>query len=140
MSSEIKKRLLWVMLYKETKDAGLVCRKCGISRPNLRKWTRRFDQLGNEGLTNQSRRPLNIPKRIITEEMKQWIGQLRKENLGARRIQNELKWRYSCKLSLASIHKVLQSQEVMPFARRGAFENQRDIVVQYQEIGSNRYL
>ena len=103
-------------------DAGLVCRKCGISRPTLRKWLRRYEEFGDDGLINLSRRPHNSPKRIITEEMKGWILQLRKEeNLGARRIQNELKWRYSCKLSLASIHKVLQSGEVLPLRKTRRF-------------------
>lgn len=37
MKQQIKARLIWVNLYLETKDAGYVCRKCGISRPTLRK-------------------------------------------------------------------------------------------------------
>src|SRR5271157_3841863 len=31
-----KTRLVWLKLYEETGDAGLVCRRCGISRPTLR--------------------------------------------------------------------------------------------------------
>ena len=42
MDDEIKTRFRWVALYLETKDAGLVCRKCGISRPTLRQWARRY--------------------------------------------------------------------------------------------------
>lgn len=122
MNPENKKRLLWVKLYQESGDAGLVCRKCGISRPTLRKWSRRYEELGEEGLNNRSRRPLNSPKRKITEEMRQWILGLRKEqNLGARRIQNELKWLHSCKLSLASIHKVLQGHGVLPLRKTRRF-------------------
>jgi transposase-like protein len=37
-----KARLAWVELYAKTGDAGLVCRRCGISRPTLRKWWRRY--------------------------------------------------------------------------------------------------
>lgn len=33
-----KARLGWVELYAKTGVAGLVCRRCGISRPTLRKW------------------------------------------------------------------------------------------------------
>ena len=33
MGKEIRMRLGWVRLYLETKDAGLTCRRCGISRP-----------------------------------------------------------------------------------------------------------
>ena len=122
MTSEIKKRRLWISLYRDTMDAGLVCRRCGISRPTLRKWVRRYEKFGENGLINLSRRPHKSPKRVITEEMKSWIIQLRKEeNLGVRRIQNELKWRYSCKLSLASIHKVLKRQEVPPLRKTRRF-------------------
>lgn len=41
MESEIKQRLAWVQLYFETGNAGLTCRRCGISRPTLRKWVKR---------------------------------------------------------------------------------------------------
>lgn len=61
---EARKR--WVQLYLETKDAGLVCRRCGISRPTLRKWARRFSEAGLAGLESRSRRPLNSPRRKIT--------------------------------------------------------------------------
>ncbi len=32
----IKQRLVWVEMYHQTQNAGLVCRRCGISRPTLR--------------------------------------------------------------------------------------------------------
>ena len=50
MEDEIKTRLRWVTLYLETEDAGLVCRKCGISRPTLRQWVRLYQKDGTEGL------------------------------------------------------------------------------------------
>lgn len=37
MEHEISMRLRWVRMYHETSDAGLVCTRCGISRPTLRK-------------------------------------------------------------------------------------------------------
>lgn len=46
MNVEIKARLRWVQLYEETGDAGFVCRRCGISRPTLRKWSKRYKELG----------------------------------------------------------------------------------------------
>jgi transposase-like protein len=53
----IKARLAWVELYAKTGDAGLVCRRCGISRPTLRKWWRRYQADGEAGLVEHSRRP-----------------------------------------------------------------------------------
>jgi len=55
---EEKKRLVWVKLYEQTKDAGLTCRRCGIS---LRKWFRRYQAQGEAGLRSQSRRPIRSP-------------------------------------------------------------------------------
>lgn len=34
----IRARRKWVELYAITKNAALVCRRCGISVPTLRKW------------------------------------------------------------------------------------------------------
>jgi len=118
MGGEIRRRLVWIKLYKQTGDVGLVCRKCGISRPTLRKWLKRYEAHGEEGLVSQSRRPQNSPNRKISEETEQWIIGFRKDqNLGARRIQNELNWLHKCKLSLASFHKVLKKHEVAPLKR-----------------------
>jgi len=46
MSREVKQRLAWVQLYEQTGNAGLTCRRCGISRPTLRKWWRRYQEEG----------------------------------------------------------------------------------------------
>ena len=41
-----KARLASVELYAKAGDAGLVCRRCGISRPTLCKWWRRYQADG----------------------------------------------------------------------------------------------
>ncbi|MBL6689247.1 MAG: IS481 family transposase, partial [Pseudomonadales bacterium] len=33
MDKEVKARLRWVKMYEITGNAGLTCRRCGISRP-----------------------------------------------------------------------------------------------------------
>ena len=58
MEAVLKARLKWVELYQETEDAGYVCKRCGISRPTLRKWHKRYQKEGIEGLADQSKRPL----------------------------------------------------------------------------------
>ena len=57
MNDDIQQRLVWVELLKKTKNAGLVCRRCGITRPTLRKWWLRYQELGKDGLISQSKRP-----------------------------------------------------------------------------------
>ena len=48
MDHQKHSRLQWVKMHLETKDAGLVCRRCGVSRPTLRKWVKRYNSLGDE--------------------------------------------------------------------------------------------
>jgi transposase InsO family protein len=97
--------------YEETRDAGLTCRRCGISRPTLRLWFQRYQEKGITGLISQSRRPHSSPARKVFKQEGEWILSLRKRRLGARRIRSELKRNYSCSLSLATIHKVLVIHE-----------------------------
>lgn len=55
MDKQMKIRLCWIQLYQETGDAGLTCRRCEISRPTLRLWTRRYEDEGVDGLRSRSR-------------------------------------------------------------------------------------
>ena len=68
MKSEVKARLVWVKLYEKLGDAGLVCRRCGISRPTLRKWFRRYEDHGISGLIDLSRRPHHSPNQKLTSQ------------------------------------------------------------------------
>ncbi len=118
MDKQIKARTGWVNLYLETKDAGFVCRKCGISRPTLRKWYRRYLKDGLLGLVDQSKRPHSSPNHKLTAERVNLILHLRNErNLGARRIQTELIRLHNCSFSLASIHKALTTQQAQPIKK-----------------------
>ena len=60
---DARTRLGWVRLYEEVGNAGVVCRRCGISRPTLRKWWRRYQAEGEAGLQDGSRRPHHSPNR-----------------------------------------------------------------------------
>jgi len=115
MDREIRQRLTWVLMYKETGNTGLVCRRCGISRPTLRKWWRRYQSEGTEGLRSRTRQPKTSPGRKVFEKEVNWILTLRsKGKLGARRIQSELLRQHDFRLSLATIHKVLVQRQVKP--------------------------
>lgn len=107
MDAEIRKRLKWIRLYEETGNAGLVCLKCGITRPTLRKWLNRYQKDGEQGLQDQSRRPFHSPKSKVSEEHKKLIAELRQRKLGHRRIQSELIRLHAVYLSTATIHKIL---------------------------------
>lgn len=118
MEKEVRQRLQWVKLYEESGNAGLVCRRCGITRPTLRKWWKRYQIQGIEGLKSQSRRPHNSPTAKIGPNLEKLIMELRGErNLGARRIQSELKRLHGVSLSVASIHKVLCRHQAKPLIK-----------------------
>jgi transposase-like protein len=61
MHHEEKQRFGWVKMYKQTQDAELTCRKCDIPRPTLRKWWKRYQAQGEDGLQSHSRRPHSSP-------------------------------------------------------------------------------
>ena len=118
MDREVRQRLGWVKLYEQTGNAGQVCRRCGISRPTLRKWWRRYQAEGEAGLQSRSRRPNHSPNRKVTAEHEGWVLQLRHERLlGARRIQHELKRHYGLHLATSTIHKILKRHQVAPLRR-----------------------
>jgi transposase InsO family protein len=118
MRDEAKRRLQWIQLYEETRDVGLVCRRCRISAPTLRKWLQRYAEHGEAGLVSQSRRPKTSPRRKVFEQEEIWILQLRRErNLGARRIQEELRRQHQCRLGLEAIHYALKRHEMPPIRR-----------------------
>lgn len=119
MESEIRTRLRWVELYERTGNAGMTCLRCGISRPTLRKWWKRYKEAGIEGLRSKSRHPKSSPTRKVFEPQAEKILALRAERkLGARRIQNELHRLHDIRLALATIHKVLSQNGVIPLKRK----------------------
>lgn len=117
MEHKIKARLEWIKLFQATNNAGLVCRRCGISRPTLRKWLRRFAESGEKGLEEKSRRPKNSPKQKVFEQETKCIIELRKRRLGSRRIQNELFRNYGLSLSRATLAKILKKLQVPPLRK-----------------------
>ena len=109
MNWEEKKRLVWVKLYEQTKDAWLTCRRCGISGPTLRKWSRRYQEQSEAGLHSQSRRPIRSPLKKVDGQTESLILGLRKKRkLGPKRLRSELERLHSISLSVYVIHKVLR--------------------------------
>lgn len=101
-------RLTWVRMYEQTGDAGLTCRRCGISRPTLRRWWRRYQAAGVERLVDRSRRPHRSPSRRVFATEEQCIVSLRKSRrLGIKRLRNEFRRLHDIRLSVDTIHKVL---------------------------------
>jgi transposase InsO family protein len=131
MDREIAKRLRWIKLFEEAGHAGLVCLKCGISRPTLRKWLKRYQALGIEGLQERSRRPKTSPSQKIFVEQEALILRLRRErSLGHRRLASELKRNHDQTYSLATVHKVLQKNAVKLLGKRSI----RKTIIRYNRL------
>lgn len=114
----LKARRTWVDTYRETRDAGLTCRRCGISRPTLRKWDRRFKTDGEAGLLSKSRRPHKTAASKRTDALCDRVLTLRKErNLGSKRLQAELLRIDGVRLSTSTLHRVLADADVKPLVR-----------------------
>ena len=77
MNKEIQQRLVWIKLFEDTNDAGLVCRRCGISRPTLRKWWKRYSEQGIKGLASQSKRPLSSPNTKVNQHIEDLVLEMR---------------------------------------------------------------
>jgi transposase len=118
MDANQRKRLRWVLLFEKYGNAGVVCLKCGVSRPTLRKWLRRYHRSGIDGLADESRRPCNSPGRKITPDLEALILRIRRgRKSGVKMIRSELLRLHGISLSLATIHKVLKRNQVMPLPK-----------------------
>ncbi len=61
---KMRVRLEVVRIYQECQSLRETARRLGVSRNTVRKWVRRFQALGDEGLKDQPRRPHRFPRRI----------------------------------------------------------------------------
>lgn len=112
-------RLRWILLYEQTGNVSVVCRRCGISASTFRKWKRRYDGHGLKGLVDQSRRPHSSPKMKVDGALEKIILKMRTaRRIGARRIQSELIRHHDLRLSLSTIHKVLTRNSAPHLVRR----------------------
>jgi len=109
----LQARLRWVEMYQRTGHAALTCRRCGISKPTLRKWWQRYQADGPEGLRSRSRRPHNLRPRKVTPEQETLILHLRRtRHLGPKGLQRELLRLHQLRFSTRTIWKVLYAHRV----------------------------
>jgi transposase InsO family protein len=115
MDIDAKRRTRWLALYIKSHSAAMVCRRCGISAPTLRKWVRRYISGGLMALESRTHRPIHSPGRKLRSREVRVIDELRRSrNIGARRLQNDLRSEFNLSLSLASIHKTLKGLNAQP--------------------------
>src|SRR4051794_6500532 len=108
MDADARTRLGWIRLYEQVGDAGLVCRRCGVSRPTLRRWWRCYQAEGEAALGARSHRPHRSPgRKVLAEQGALILRPCRQRKLGIERLRNEFIRRHGLELALGTIHKVL---------------------------------
>jgi transposase InsO family protein len=114
----LRARVTWVKHYAQTQDAGLTCRRCGISRPTLRKWWRRYQQSGEAGLVSLSRRRHHLPPSKVKSTDTEAVLALRTQRkLGPKGIQNELQRLHQRQFSTATIWVILAQEGISQSVR-----------------------
>ena len=133
----IEERLRWIEAYEASGSAGSVCARFGISRPTLRKWWRRYQEAGPEGLVDTSRRPASSPNRKVFAREEALILELRKnEGLGVHRLKSELKRRHGVALSAETILKTLKrAGEPMKTRSETASARERERASEARQFG-----
>lgn len=135
MESDVRKRLDWIKLYDSTANLGLICRRCGISRPTLRKWVQRYKELGVAGLSEHSRRPRCIKTEITPEDISNILILRKSRTFGHRSIAREMKHLHGRSFSTATIQKILERHNCKCLKIKHMYKKkQTGIAGRYQEI------
>ena len=124
MDKLVKTSLGWINLYQETQNAGVVCRRCGISRPTLRKWLKRYNAEGIAGLEELSCAPFRSIRKVTLEYEKIILSLRTERKLGVRRIQSEIKRLHDISLSLATIHKIFKKSDTPYLQKKRYYRKQ----------------
>lgn len=96
----------------------MVCRRCGISRPTLRTWWRRYQAHGVCGLSEESRRPHRLAKRKIGADQEALLLDLRRSRrLGIKPLRSEFLRPHGLDLSLDTRHCVWVRYGEQPLKR-----------------------
>ena len=72
-----------------------LCQKYGVSRPTVYKWLNRYEELGIDGLKEQSRAPLHSPNQTKDDIVQLIIAEkLKNQKRGPKKIYSQLKTQY----------------------------------------------
>jgi len=94
-SMDLKVRLVSDWKFGDSNKTDL-SKKYGVSRKTIYKWLKRYDQLGIDGLKEQSRAPKSCPHRISEKILSLIIQEkLRKRNRGPKKIKAQLQRRHT---------------------------------------------
>ena len=118
LSLNAQLKLEWIIFYytvgkRSVKDTST---HFGISRKTLHKWLKRFDETHLKSLEDQSKRPDNLRKWMVTQTEQLRIRKLRKDNmeLGKRKLKRMYFKEYKEKISTWKIERVIRRYDLYP--------------------------
>lgn len=115
----IKARQKWLQIYEELGSVTKASIKCGISRSTLYRWIERSKSEEDTKLSDKSKRPKNLSKLKVTNEIVTLILDIRsRHNRGAQRISTYLLRKNDIHLSTMTIWRVLEKHHVKPVVKR----------------------
>jgi transposase InsO family protein len=110
-----------------TGNVAQTCRHFGLSRNAYYKWKRRFDEHGDAGLADRSRRPLRSPRATPPEVTSKILYLRQNYHFGPGKISDYLERFHGHSLAASSVHQILRrhglnrlpaNQKHQPHARR----------------------
>lgn len=106
----IKIRLRMLEYLHQCQSVSETARRFGVSRQIIRKWEKRFEEQGIDGLKDRPKTPKK-KRNVINEEIKDLILKIKNEHqeYGPRRIKNILKELYNVNISEHPIYNLLKS-------------------------------
>ena len=105
-----QKRRLGVIRHAEevTQNVGKTCRYFGISRTAFYRCYQRYQQYGEEGLEDHSRRPLHSPRATRTEIVAKKAYLRQQYHFGPRKIKMYLQRNHDITVSSSGVYRILK--------------------------------
>ena len=103
-----------------TGNVAATCRYYGISRPTFYKWLRRYEELGEDGLRDRSRRPLSCPHETHAEVVGKIMYLRQHYHFGPAKISMYLKRYHGITIGQSGVWRILKRLDLnrLPASQR----------------------
>ena len=101
-------------------NVAATCRYYGISRPTFYKWLRRYEELGEDGLRDRSRRPLSCPHETKAEVVGKIMYLRQNYHFGPSKISMYLKRYHGITIGQSGVWRILKrlDMNLLPASQR----------------------
>lgn len=115
---QIRTRENWLRVYQELGSVSKAALRCGVARSTMHRWINRYNEEGELGLSDKSKRPKTLSDSKVSSEIEALILDIcSKKKWGAQCISIHL-LRNKVKLSPMTVWRVLSNNQVKPIVKR----------------------